>query len=606
LAGGYAKILAGAHILAIPSSFDRPVTSGASLDLESTTSVKAKLPGGLAHPTATNPLAVATHLSVPPACFPASEFVGGTASAAHQALEVSSGHWHASGCPLRTFPHLLWSRGAGGHAKILVGASTLVIQPSFDSPESSGASTDPESTARAPATSPSVFEHPPAPAPSTTISLPSVPAAHPSVSDLFGGTASVAPKVFEVASSPWFASGCPLGVHTHHPLTREAGGHAKILAGASILAIPSSFNRPVTSGASLDLESTASAKAKSPDSFEPPTATNLSEVATLLSVQPACFPVSHLVGGITPVVHQVLDVPSGHWFASGCPLGAFPHLLWACVAGGHAEISARAPILAIPPSFDRQVSSGASIDPTRTARAPATLTSGFEDPPAPAPSATDSAVQNVFGVVPGRCTASECLVEVHPNNSPPDAAGGPDKILAGASNLAIQPSFDSTAAAWRSPDFDGNTSASTKLPQSVTIAMLTGAHSAARSAALVSEDLPSSALPVCVEPHKSAPCIAAVSRVFNLRMDGVPSAAISSSAGNTLIDWAMKLCQMWSTPQLVTHHLMTGPNESSDPWEDYRLDAIERFYNNDDFESDDSCDSTPPEPVCHPPILVSK
>ena len=210
------------------------------------------------------------------------------------------------------------------------------------------------------------------------------------MSDLFGGTASVAPKVFEVVSSPWSASGCPLGVHTHYALTREAGGYAKILAGASILAIPSSFDRPVTSGASLDVESTASATAKSPDSFEHPTATNLSAVATPLSVQPACFPVSNHVGGISSVAHQVLDAPAGHWFASGCPLGTFPHLLWTCVAGGHAEISAKDSTLMIRPSFDSQVSSGASIDPESTARVPATLPSGFEHPSSPAPSATVS------------------------------------------------------------------------------------------------------------------------------------------------------------------------------------------------------------------------
>ena len=101
--------------------------------------------------------------------------------------------------------------------------------------------------------------------------------------------------------------------------------------------------------------------------------------------------------------------------------------------------------------------------------------------------------------------------------------------------------------------------------------MSTGLDSASRSVALVSEDLSSLALPACVEPHKK------------------------------LIDWAMNLCQLWSVPQLATHHLMTGPNEPSDPWEDFHMDAIERFYTNDDFESDDSWDSTPPEPVSHAP-----
>jgi len=46
---------------------------------------------------------------------------------------------------------------------------------------------------------------------------------------------------------------------------------------------------------------------------------------------------------------------------------------------------------------------------------------------------------------------------------------------------------------------------------------------------------------------------------------------------------------------------MTGPNEPSDPWEDFHLDAIKRFYTNDDFESDGSWDSTQPEPASHAP-----
>jgi len=157
---GHAEILAGASSLAIPSSFDCPVTSGVSLDLESTASAKAKSPGCSKHPTATNPSAVATLLSVWPACFPVSEFVDGITSVAHQVLDVSSGHWFASGCPLGTFPPLFQSHVAGGHAKILVVASTFAIRPSFDSPESSGASIDPESTERAPATLSSAFEHP--------------------------------------------------------------------------------------------------------------------------------------------------------------------------------------------------------------------------------------------------------------------------------------------------------------------------------------------------------------------------------------------------------------------------------------------------------------
>jgi len=200
------------------------------------------------------------------------------------------------------------------------------------------------------------------------------------VSDFLGGIAPAARKVYEAVSSPWHAPGCPVGVHTHHALTREAGDYAKILAGASIFTIPSSFDHPVTSGASLDLKSTTRAKAKLPAGFEHPTATNLPAVATLLSVLPACFPVSDFVGGITSVAHQVLDVSSGHWFAAGCPPGTFPHLLWSRAAGGHAEFLAGASTLAILPSFDSLMTSGVSIDPESTARAPASLLSGFEHP----------------------------------------------------------------------------------------------------------------------------------------------------------------------------------------------------------------------------------
>jgi len=139
---------------------------------------------------------------------------------------------------------------------------------------------DLDSTARAPTPSPRPLEHFPSPAPSATFSLSPVPA----VCHLLDSTASVASKVFEVVSRPWFAQGCPLGVHTNHARTREAGGHAKILAAASILAIPLSFARPVTSEASLDLDSTARAKAKSPERSEHPTATNLSAVGGTDSV----------------------------------------------------------------------------------------------------------------------------------------------------------------------------------------------------------------------------------------------------------------------------------------------------------------------------------
>jgi len=168
---------------------------------------------------------------------------------------------------------------------------------------------------------------------------------------------------------------------------------------------------------SLDPESTASAKTKSPDSFEHPTSMTPSAVASLLSVQPACFPVSDLVGGITSGAHHVLDAHARHWFASGCPLGTFPHLLWTCVAGGHAEILARASTLAIRPSFDSLESSGASVNHESTARAPATLTSSFEHPPAPAPSTTISfpsdpavhpSVSDLFGGVVGPFLSGYC------------------------------------------------------------------------------------------------------------------------------------------------------------------------------------------------------
>jgi len=80
-------------------------------------------------------------------------------------------------------------------------------------------------------------------------------------------------------------------------------------------------------------------------------------------------------------------------------------------------------------------------------------------------------------------------------------------------------------------------------------------------------------------------------------MDGVPAAEISSFASKKFTGCAMKLCQLWSAPHLVTQHLTTGPTESLDPWEDFHLDATERFYNDDNFESDDSWESTLPEPV---------
>ena len=288
---------------------------------------------------------------------------------------------------------------------------------------------DLDSTARAPMPSSRALEHFTSPAPSATFSLSLVPA----VCRLSDGTASVASKVFEVVSRPWSAQGHPLGVHTHHALTREAGGHAKIWAAASILAIPSSFTRPVTSKASLDLDSTASAKAKSPERSEHPTATNPSAVATLLSVLPACFSASKGAGGITTAAHQVLDVPSGQWLASGCSLGHFQHLPRSCVAEGPAEILVGATTLAVRPSFDGQVPSGVNNDPDITVRTPVPLPSAFKRPPPPAPPATfsfppapavchpmrglfggtSSVASKVFEVVPSPRSAQGCPLGVH-------------------------------------------------------------------------------------------------------------------------------------------------------------------------------------------------
>jgi len=185
---------------------------------------------------------------------------------------------------------LLASVNTGGYAQNLGGASSLAIPSSFDRQVTTRASLALDSTASAQAHLHGGLEHPSATAPLAMVRPPPGPAVCPSVSDFSGGIVPAAHKVFAVVSSHWFASGCPLGVHTHQALTREAGGYAKIAAGASILAIPSSFDCPVTSGASLELESTAIAKAKSPDSVEPPTARNPSAVTTLLSVLPSLFP----------------------------------------------------------------------------------------------------------------------------------------------------------------------------------------------------------------------------------------------------------------------------------------------------------------------------
>jgi len=44
---------------------------------------------------------------------------------------------------------------------------------------------------------------------------------------------------------------------------------------------------------------------------------------------------------------------------------------------------------------------------------------------------------------------------------------------------------------------------------------------------------------------------------------------------------------------------MAGTSKPSYPWEDFHMDAIEKFCNDDDFESDDSWERTSPEPVSH-------
>jgi len=420
-AKGYAENLAGASILAIPSSFDSPVTTTASLDLESIVSAKAKS------------LAIPSSFDSP-----------ATATASLDLFGV-----HTNQPP---------TRNAGGPAKISEGASTLAIQPSFVSPASSGTNMDLDSTARAPTPSPRALEHFPSAAPLAAFSLSLVPAdCH-----LLDSTASVASKVFEAVSRPWFAQGHPLGVHTNHAPTREAGGHAKILAAVSILAIPSSFARSVTSEASLDLDSTASATAKSPERSEHPTATNASAVATLLSVLPACFPASEVAAGITTAAHQVLDVPSGQWLAPGCSLGPFQHAPRSCVAGGPAKILLGATTLAIQPSFDGPVPSGANKDPDSTARAPVPLISAFKRPPLPAPPATfslppastvchpmrglfggtASVPSKVFEVVPSPRSAQECPLGVHTHHDLTREARGHAEISAGASILAIPSSID--------------------------------------------------------------------------------------------------------------------------------------------------------------------
>jgi len=163
----------------------------------------------------------------------------------------------------------------------------------------------------------------------------------------------------------------------------------------------------------------------------------------------------------------------------------------------------------------------------------------------------------------------------------------------------IGPSLDSTVTSLGRPHLDSNVSASAKLSDSISLAMYPGFDGAARAEVLFSEDPSLSALSVGVETCNSTSHVGAPSNVFSLRMDGVPAAEISGLAAKKFTGWTMKLCQLWNAPQLVSQHLMNGPSEPSDPWEEFHLDTIYRFYNDDDFESDYSWERTPPEPVSH-------
>jgi len=220
---------------------------------------------------------------------------------------------------------------ARGHAEILAGASSLVIQPSFDSTVAPRERPDLDHNASVSATPPSSFGRPQATAPSALVSLPSVPTVCPSVSDVFGKIASVAHQAFEVVSSPWVASGCLLGVHPHCIQPRLAGGHAEILAGGSIFAIPSGFDCPVTSGASPDPDSTASAQSQLPSGFEHPPATGRSTIASLPSVSAVCPSMSDLFGGIAQAAHTVFEVVSSLGLLQGALLESTPialSLIW--------------------------------------------------------------------------------------------------------------------------------------------------------------------------------------------------------------------------------------------------------------------------------------
>ena len=117
----------------------------------------------------------------------------------------------------------LWAHvSAGGYAQNLGRASSFAIPSSFDHPVTTRASLALDSTASAQMQFPSGPEQPPAMAPSAMVSPSPVPAVCPSVSDFLGGIVPAAHKFFAVKSSHWFASGCPLGIHTHHTLTHSA------------------------------------------------------------------------------------------------------------------------------------------------------------------------------------------------------------------------------------------------------------------------------------------------------------------------------------------------------------------------------------------------
>jgi len=109
----------------------------------------------------------------------------------------------------------------------------------------------------------------------------------------------------------------------------------------------------VTSRASLDLESTASAQAELPSGRERLSATNPSAIVSLLFAPAVCASVSDFFSGNASTAHKVSEAVSSPWFAPGFPLGVHPHRVQPCLAGGFVETMAGASILATPSSFDR-------------------------------------------------------------------------------------------------------------------------------------------------------------------------------------------------------------------------------------------------------------